>query len=137
MRIWGIISYLNFSEEAVVMKKLVVVFAFTAGLSVCSFAADSWTGYIIDKNCSTKKEMLGNEACAKSCIGRGAPAVIATEDGKVYSVSNQDKMNSMIIQMDFGCRLQEKFNVLDLNEPAYSSNQAIFSRDAKLFSQIP
>ena len=74
------------------MKKLVVVFAFTAGLSVCSFAADSWTGYIIDKNCASKKEMLGNEACAKSCIGRGAPAVLATEDGKVYQIKEQDKV---------------------------------------------
>jgi len=39
--------------------------------------------------------MYGNEECAKSCIGRGAPAVIATEDGKVYSISNQDKVKEM------------------------------------------
>ena len=74
------------------MKKLVAVFAFTAGLSVCGFAADSWTGYIVDKNCASKKEMLGNEACAKSCMGRGAPAVLATEDGKVYQIKEQDKV---------------------------------------------
>jgi nitrite reductase/ring-hydroxylating ferredoxin subunit len=53
------------------------------------------TGYVIDKNCSTKKAMFGNEECAKSCMGRGAPAVIATEDGKVYAVSNQDKVKEM------------------------------------------
>jgi len=39
--------------------------------------------------------MFGNEACAKSCMGRGAPAVIATEDGKVCSISNQDKGKEM------------------------------------------
>jgi nitrite reductase/ring-hydroxylating ferredoxin subunit len=53
------------------------------------------TGYVIDKNCATKKAMFGNEECAKSCMGRGAPAVIATEDGKVYAVSNQDKVKEM------------------------------------------
>ena len=73
------------------MKKLLAVLALCASSAM---AADV-TGYIIDKNCSTKKEMYGNEACAKSCIGRGAPAVIATEDGKVYSVSNQDKVKDM------------------------------------------
>jgi len=74
------------------MKKLLVGFAFTTALSVGAFAADSWTGYIVDKNCSTNKEMLGNEACAKRCIGRGAPAVLATDDGKVYAIKDQDKV---------------------------------------------
>jgi hypothetical protein len=73
------------------MKKLLAVLAFCASSAM---AADV-TGYIIDKNCSTKKEMFGNEACAKRCMGRGSPAVIATEDGKVYSISNQDKVKEM------------------------------------------
>ena len=73
------------------MKKLLAVLALCASSAM---AADV-TGYIIDKNCSTKKEMFGNEACAKSCMGRGAPAVIATEDGKVYSISNHDKVKEM------------------------------------------
>ena len=70
------------------MKKALLVF----GLCALSAMAEDVTGYIIDKNCSTNKAMLGNEACAKRCIGRGAPAVLATEDGKVYSISNQDKV---------------------------------------------
>jgi Protein of unknown function (DUF5818) len=74
------------------VKRLAAVFALASGLSVCSFAADSWTGYIVDKNCASKKEMLGNEACSKSCIGRGAPAVLATDDGKVYQIKEQDKV---------------------------------------------
>ena len=73
------------------MKKALAVFAMFASAAL---AADV-TGYVIDKNCSTKKEMMGDEACAKRCIGRGSPAVIATEDGKIYSVSNQDKVKAL------------------------------------------
>lgn len=71
------------------MKKLAVVFAFA---SISAMAADM-TGYIVDKGCSTKaKAMWTNEKCAASCIGRGDPAVFVTEEGKVYQVSNQDKV---------------------------------------------
>jgi hypothetical protein len=35
---------------------------------------------------------LSNEACAKKCIDGGSPAVLATEDGKVYAIANQDKV---------------------------------------------
>ena len=70
------------------MKKLVAVL----GLAAMSAMAADVTGYIVDKNCSTNKAMLGNEACAKRCIGRGAAAVLATEDGKVYTIDNQDKV---------------------------------------------
>jgi len=62
------------------------------GLAAISAFAGDWTGYVIDKNCASKKEMWGNEACAQSCIKRGAPAVFVTEDGKIYQVSNQDKV---------------------------------------------
>ncbi len=77
------------------MRKLVAVFAFSAALSVSALAADSWTGYIVDKNCASKKEMLGNEACAKRCLGNGAPAVLATEDGKIYQIKEQDKVKDV------------------------------------------
>jgi len=70
------------------VKKLFVVF----GISAISAMAADWTGYVIDKNCASKKAMLGNEACAQSCIKKGAPAVFVTEDGKIYQVSNQDKV---------------------------------------------
>ena len=70
------------------MKKLLAVFAICAASGM---AAD-WTGYIIDKTCSSKKEMWGDEACAKRCIARGAPAVLVTEDGKIYNVANQEKV---------------------------------------------
>ncbi|HLK64912.1 MAG TPA: DUF5818 domain-containing protein [Bryobacteraceae bacterium] len=70
------------------MKKLALVF----GLAAMSAMAADFTGYIVDKNCASKKEMLGDEACAKRCIGRGAAAVLATEDGKIYQIANQDKV---------------------------------------------
>jgi hypothetical protein len=71
------------------VKKLLAVFALAA---TCGLAAD-WTGYIIDKGCSTKKAMWGNVACAQSCMKRGDPAVFVTEaDGKVFTVANQDKV---------------------------------------------
>ena len=70
------------------MKKLLVVFGITA---ISAMAAD-WTGYVIDKNCASKKAMWGNEACAQSCIKKGAPAVFVTEDGTIYQVANQDKV---------------------------------------------
>jgi hypothetical protein len=73
------------------MKRLLAVLAICASSAL---AADV-TGYIVDKNCASKKEMLGDEACAKRCIGRGTPAVIATEDGKIYAISNQDKVKEM------------------------------------------
>src|ERR1700722_12519096 len=70
------------------MKKVLAVFALCASLAM---AADV-TGYIIDKSCAGKKGMQGDEECAKSCIGKGQPAVLATEDGKVYNISNQAKV---------------------------------------------
>jgi hypothetical protein len=73
------------------MRKVLAVFALCASSAL---AADV-TGYVVDKNCASKKEMLGDEACAKRCIGRGTAAVIATEDGKIYAVSNQDKVKDM------------------------------------------
>ena len=72
------------------MKKLLAVFAICAASAM---AADV-TGYIVDTSCSTKKGMMGDEACAKRCIERGSPAVIATDEGKIYKIANQDKVVS-------------------------------------------
>ena len=73
------------------MKKLSILAVMAAAMSVSAMAAD-WTGYIVDQNCSTKKEMLGNVACAQSCIKRGSPAVLVTDDGKIYKIADQDKV---------------------------------------------
>ena len=70
------------------MKKFLAVFA----VCVASAAAADFSGYIVDKNCSTKPGMMGDEACAKRCIKGGSPAVLATSDGKIYAIANQDKV---------------------------------------------
>jgi hypothetical protein len=73
------------------LKKLLAVFALVAS---CGLAAD-WTGYIVDKSCASKKAMWGNEACAQSCMKRGDPAVFVTADGKIYQITEQDKVKSV------------------------------------------
>lgn len=70
------------------MKKILAIFALCAATGM---AADV-TGYIVDKNCAGKKAMWTNEQCSKACIEKGSPAVLVTEDGKVYNVANQDKV---------------------------------------------
>ena len=73
------------------MKKVLAVFAFCA---ISAMAAE-WTGYIEDASCAGKKEDHGaaedHAACAARCIKGGAPAVLVSE-GKVYKISNQDKV---------------------------------------------
>jgi hypothetical protein len=73
------------------MKKIIAVAALAGGLSVCAMA-EEWTGYIIDQACAGKKEMLGNVACAQSCIKRGSPAVLVSDDGTVYKIADQKKV---------------------------------------------
>jgi hypothetical protein len=70
------------------LKKLLFVF----GLAAISAMAADWTGYVVDKKCSGTKAKWGDPACVKVCVDGGSPAVLATEDGKVYQIANQDKV---------------------------------------------
>lgn len=72
------------------MKKTLVVFAFAA----LSAMAAEYSGYIMDTNCASKPAMKGNEACAARCIKGGSPAVLVTDEGKVYKIAEQDKVTS-------------------------------------------
>jgi hypothetical protein len=36
--------------------------------------------------------MKGDAACAQKCVKGGSPAVLVTDDGKVYKIANQDKV---------------------------------------------
>ena len=73
------------------MRKVLAVFAFCA----MSAMAGDWTGYIVDSNCAAKKEDHGasddHAGCSARCIKGGAAAVFVS-DGKVYKISNQDKV---------------------------------------------
>jgi Protein of unknown function (DUF5818) len=73
------------------MKKALALISMAAGISSIAMAADI-TGYIIDEKCSTVKSMRGDVDCANKCIKAGSPAVLVTDDGKVYKISEQDKV---------------------------------------------
>ena len=73
------------------MKKAIALLGLAAGLSVSAMAADI-TGYIIDESCSSKAAMRGDVECANKCIKGGSPAVLVTDEGKVYKIANQTKV---------------------------------------------
>ena len=73
------------------MKKTILVFALVAGFSTIATAAE-FKGYIIDEKCSAKAAMKGNVECATTCIKGGSPAVLVTEEGKVYKLDDQAKV---------------------------------------------
>src|SRR5579863_10285358 len=73
------------------MKKFTVVAALAFGLAASGLAAE-FKGFVEDTNCAGKPEMKGDSACAQKCIKGGSPAVLVTEDGKIYKIANQDKI---------------------------------------------
>jgi len=73
------------------MKKAFAMFAVVAGFSISAMAADV-TGYVIDEKCSTKAAMKGDVDCANRCMKGGSPAVLVTDDGKIYKFDDQAKV---------------------------------------------
>ena len=73
------------------MKKAIVGFGLLAAFALSATAADV-TGYVIDQSCADKPAMRGNVQCAQSCIKRGSPAVLVTDEGKVYKFADQAKV---------------------------------------------
>ena len=56
------------------------------GFTTFGAAADegSWTGWIADQNCAkdyTKAATANHAACAKTCLKRGRPVALSTQDG--------------------------------------------------------
>ena len=76
------------------MKKTILAFALVAGFSTAAMAAE-FKGYIIDEKCSAKAAMKGNVDCATTCIKGGSPAVLVTEEGKVYKIADQAKVTPL------------------------------------------
>ena len=72
------------------MKKALGLLGLAVGLSVSAMAANV-TGYIIDQTCADKPAMRGDVACANKCIKAGSPAVLVTDAGKIYKLSDQAK----------------------------------------------
>jgi hypothetical protein len=73
------------------MKKISVVALMTMGLAAVGMAAD-FKGFVEDTKCSTNPAMKGDADCAQKCIKGGSPAVLVTPEGKIYKISNQDKI---------------------------------------------
>jgi hypothetical protein len=73
------------------MKKSLTLLALAATFSLGAVAAD-FSGYIIDQNCASKPAMKGNVDCAAKCIKGGSPAVLLTDEGKVYKIADQAKV---------------------------------------------
>jgi hypothetical protein len=63
----------------------------TVGFAASGLAAE-YKGFVEDEKCSTNPAMKGDAACAQKCIKGGSPAVLVTPDGKIYKISNQDKI---------------------------------------------
>ena len=52
-------------------------------------------GYIVDQSCSLKgKGMWTNAECVARCIRDGDKVVLVTEEGKVYTITNPDKVET-------------------------------------------
>jgi hypothetical protein len=50
-------------------------------------------GYIVDQSCAKKgKGMWTNNECIARCLRDGDKIVLVTEEGKIYQISNQDKI---------------------------------------------
>jgi hypothetical protein len=78
------------------MKIRLAVFALFAALAANAMAAE-WTGYIADEKCVSAKDAktlasASHASCAAACIKAGSPAVLVTEDGKVYKIADQNKV---------------------------------------------
>ena len=73
------------------MNKAILALALAAGFSASALAAE-YKGYIIDEKCSKVAGMKGDVDCANKCIKGGSPAVLVSDNGKVYKIANQDKV---------------------------------------------
>jgi hypothetical protein len=76
------------------MKTITAVALMTLGLAASGLAAE-YKGFVEDQACSKKAEMKGDAECAQKCIKGGSPAVLVTEDGKIFKIANQDKIVAM------------------------------------------
>ena len=76
------------------MKRVFVLLSILVLACGVGFAGDfSATGDIVDAKCANGgKSGAGHSSCAQNCIKGGEPAVLVTADGKIYEITNQDKV---------------------------------------------
>jgi hypothetical protein len=64
-----------------------------ATAAVTGPVAGGLAGYIVDVQCSKRgKGMWANAECVARCVRDGDKLVLVTEDGKIFQISNQDKI---------------------------------------------
>ena len=73
------------------MKTIPIAASLAIGLAASAMAA-SFSGVVMDEKCSGIPAMKSNVSCIQTCLKGGSPAVLVTTDGKVYKISNQDKI---------------------------------------------
>ena len=78
------------------MRKFVLGITVFVALAASAMAAE-WTGYISDAGCAKKQGAAkvasdDHAGCAQSCLKRGDRAVLATADGRIFQIANQDKV---------------------------------------------
>lgn len=57
--------------------------------------AGAVAGYIVDQRCAARgKSMWTNAQCVATCVRDGDKVVLVTEEGKVYQIANQDKIDA-------------------------------------------
>lgn len=73
--------------------KTLAVFVLALTFLAGAAAAEEFKGYIADSHCAKPGKTIGADhaTCAQACIKKGADAVLATEAGKVYKLSNQEE----------------------------------------------
>ena len=61
--------------------------------SIALAAETAFMGVVSDSHCGAKHSTAGDDAaaCVAKCAAGGATYVLATSDGKVYQLDNQDK----------------------------------------------
>jgi Protein of unknown function (DUF5818) len=76
-------------------RKLMMVAATLLMFGGTVLAADkaAFMGVVSDSQCGAKHSTAGDDAaaCVGKCVAGGATYVLATSDGKVYQLDNQDK----------------------------------------------
>lgn len=78
------------------MKKLIALTFLTVSFASANAFAASYTGVVSDAMCAknpAKASSPDHAECAAKCIKGGSPAVLIV-GGKVYQVSNPDKISS-------------------------------------------
>jgi hypothetical protein len=63
--------------------------------SVAEIPAGALVGYVVDQRCAARgKGMWTNAECVQTCVRDGDRIVLVTEQGKVFQIANQDKVDT-------------------------------------------